>query len=854
MQAGLELINAELLRRGIQLVIQNSDVDAGWRAERLGERKIYFRVVGLDGGLVFHFGDWRDASAKFTMHTHGDKPSAKTARELKRLTKELEKEREGKALIAKGMVEELFERWRSSDTGDSSDYLEKKNLKRPEGVVVRPGVNDRQKILVVPMFDASGEFWNVQQIFGNGRKLYQKNARKKGLMHVLGGPGDGLGGPVGDASAGPVYVGEGFATCLAAWEVMQHKTYVSFDVKNLEAVVQAAVKRFGPERVVILADFDGATYIKTGENPGMLAAQKLSLKYRVRVAVPVGLEAGVQENVDFADLGAAERGEALSDGRLVGWEDLTQRVFELPREKKKKAPAVAAETEAVEVVRPPAATQPLDVKALVLKAKDRLEDLNTEDKLPKDAWFKRIEPTATPGGGGGEPEPAIVFPTQDDGFFFKHEGEERVKYSPDYDGFALYMRAKHHLKTNDGFNYRYADHHYKTVSNLELKNLTKRAIRPNQTPSMIAAFSDVARMENFTHADELLEPQAKINLANGVLNVKNRELLAHSPKYFFRYKLPHAYDPEARCPNWLKFLNATFEGNEALVSVLAEIFGYTLLGGEPFLHKAFVLSGDGRNGKSAVLDVLKYLIGPTNFSSIPVENLNKPFSVIMADGKLANIIGETTADRINSEAFKTAVGGEQLIAAQKNMPEFAMCFTARMIMACNKLPHLGDATSGAYEKFFILPFNRYLHESERTASFAQLNLFPEAAGIINWALDGLERLIRRGKRLPKIDAVSEQTVQLREENDVVYAWMLEHVKFDETARDTHQVKDFYGHFVEWCKNTGRQYASQNTFCKRIAAEFKRHPSLTHSYPGRVFTVTSGVRIDVKRRGGAGLAY
>lgn len=434
---------------------------------------------------------------------------------------------------------------------------------------------------------------------------------------------------------------------------------------------------------------------------------------------------------------------------------------------------------------------------------------------------------------------SLDYQTKDNGFFLKVEklnskgevvldpdGGPIYKEVPDHYGLAKYLKNEHHLKSNDAHTYRYLDDYYQVISRYGLENLIINLTKEKAKPNQIDGFYKVIRGADFVSHDMLKEPDGFLNLNNGVLDVARQQLLPHSPEMFFRYKLPHNFSPEAQCPNWLEFLNFVFDKNKELIDLSAEIFGYAMAGGKPWLHKAFLLYGEGRNGKSTYIDVLNHILGKNNICSIPIQNLCKPFSVVMADGKLANIIGETTAGDVESEFFKMAVGGEDLVAAHKGFPEYSMPFYAKIFFAANKLPRFRDQTTGAYEKLCIIPFNRYIKPEERKPMMAERFLFGEAPGIINWALRGLENLLKRG-RLATVSSVSEEMESYRVESDSVYDWIKSEVFIGEKDGPNQvfmlKIKAFYNNYCCFCEKSGRPALSLIGFGRRVVAELRKNP-------------------------------
>ena len=312
----------------------------------------------------------------------------------------------------------------------------------------------------------------------------------------------------------------------------------------------------------------------------------------------------------------------------------------------------------------------------------------------------------------------------------------------------------------------------------------------------------------------LESPQGYVNLANGVLGIKDNIIEDHSKKYFFKYVTPISYDPEAQCPQFMKYLHETFEGDKDLIEATFQAYGYCLMGGEPFLHKAFFLSGAGRNGKSVWLHILRHLLGLENVSTVSISLLDRPFSVIQMDGKLANIVGEIpTGKKLDADLFKTAVGGEYLTAAYKGKDEFGLKINTRLVFAGNNLPVFGDTSSGMWEKLYIIPFDRYLEESERDPEIFN-RLETELPGILNYSIWAAQGLLK-SKKLVRCERVVRAVQEYREETDSVYDFWSEHVGILDDGMDKTYLKTLYNYYVEFCQENSKKALGRKHFSKRM---------------------------------------
>lgn len=406
--------------------------------------------------------------------------------------------------------------------------------------------------------------------------------------------------------------------------------------------------------------------------------------------------------------------------------------------------------------------------------------------------------------------------SKDEGFYIRR-GKKLV---PDYYGWANYFINKHKFFFSPSGFYIYDAglKHYRPTNKDEINFMLTEDTGSRVDPTHRELFIKTLFGLSYNMKAKFNENKPVINLKNGILNVATQELVPHSSNYFFTYCLPVEYNPAAKCDEWMAFLDRIFPQNSEYKMICAQIFGYILYGGDPWLHKAFVLYGEGRNGKSTFLSVLQSLIGHSNFSSVSLSNLNKPFSTYRLDGKLANITGETPSDKINAEIFKEATSGGLITAARKFEDEYDFECRAKFIFACNDMPKFGENTVGMQERLYFIPFMQYFEKSERRHDMKQV-LTAELSGILNWALAGLAILLNE-RYLPETDATNQLMNEYNIESDSVYAWADEFLDIGENLHVRNKTTSLYNHYRVYAKDRGRHVVSDKSFGKRLKKYLK----------------------------------
>ncbi|MCK5200364.1 MAG: hypothetical protein KAR21_18535, partial [Spirochaetales bacterium] len=87
------------------------------------------------------------------------------------------------------------------------------------------------------------------------------------------------------------------------------------------------------------------------------------------------------------------------------------------------------------------------------------------------------------------------------------------------------------------------------------------------------------------------------NCRNGMIDLYSGRLIPHEKERMITKVSPVAYDPEAECPLWKKFLKEIFGKNKDLINFIQRALGWALTG-DTSSQAMFILYGNGANGKS----------------------------------------------------------------------------------------------------------------------------------------------------------------------------------------------------------------------------------------------------------------
>jgi putative DNA primase/helicase len=336
--------------------------------------------------------------------------------------------------------------------------------------------------------------------------------------------------------------------------------------------------------------------------------------------------------------------------------------------------------------------------------------------------------------------------------------------------------TEHFAQDVGGKLYRYVDGVYQPRADKTIKKITKRccqrfAQQSSWSPRLAEHVAEFIRVD----APELWErpPIEVVNVANGLLNLRTRELLPHSPEHRSPIQLPVSYDPSATCPVIDKFVAEVFPSDA--IDLAYEIHGWLMV---PYtsIQKAILLLGEGGNGKSTFLTMLTAFLGRHNTSAVSLHRLeSQRFSVARLVGRLANICADLPSEHLSGTSiFKAITGGDTVDAERKFCEGFEFEPYSRLVFSANSPPRSQDSSDGFFDRWCVVPFDRRIRgtgqEIPKAELDARLSAPSELSGLLNRAVEGWHRIQVQG-RLTESESVRAAWQQFHAATDPLSVWL-----------------------------------------------------------------------------------
>ena len=387
--------------------------------------------------------------------------------------------------------------------------------------------------------------------------------------------------------------------------------------------------------------------------------------------------------------------------------------------------------------------------------------------------------------------------TKDTGFY--NITPEGKLGKPNYEDLMRWYEEQHPFVSSEdnGMIYTYNGKAWEPTHRTPIHAFAEHHFNPKPSSMMCREFEQKIKRNNTVPQHFFNKPQM-VNFANGTLHLENSSFVDHDKEDGFKYVLPFEYDPAAECPRFDKFMEEVTLNDKDLEMVLLEYMGYSLCAIDPAIgQKGLVLIGEGANGKSVLIDLLKYLAGENNYTAMLMGNeLNKLENRSNLDGKLFNVSEEVPSNALSeSPVFKTLTAGGEISARKLYSDSYTFKNIAKVIMACNDLPPSRDGSYGFSRRFLIAPFNATFDENNRDV-YIREKLYAEAAGIFNRCLKAAKRFMRRGK-FHHSDQVEAAVRQYMRDNQPVNDWVnCELIKDPQESLDVETAYKKYAFYAE----------------------------------------------------------
>lgn len=300
---------------------------------------------------------------------------------------------------------------------------------------------------------------------------------------------------------------------------------------------------------------------------------------------------------------------------------------------------------------------------------------------------------------------------------------------------------------------------------------------------------------------------------NGTYNLDTNVWDINRPENYLIHQSPVPYVEDATCPKFVKFLTE-IAGSEQLAGYVLRAMAYTL-SGHTDEQCMFILHGTGKNGKSALFEIIRGIMGPYGAGLVASSLLQDVRGTTREPTEIAKLqfsrYVETQETEITSRfaegLIKSITGGESITARELYRKSFQFKPKFKMWLATNHKPDIHGTDLGIWRRIRLIPFNYEVPDSKVDTRIAARILADEAPGILRLLIESYKTYRLRGLDEPLL--ITRATQEYQTEMDPVTPFVDEQcVKGEDLSCS---LKQMYQHYRTFSEAEGLRPMTQRRF-------------------------------------------
>lgn len=357
-----------------------------------------------------------------------------------------------------------------------------------------------------------------------------------------------------------------------------------------------------------------------------------------------------------------------------------------------------------------------------------------------------------------------------------------VRYCPPWDKWLLWTGS--HWRIDDLMDvaqlagdmprelYRKAGESIDTARRRTIAGLARALESRRKQSDLLAA----ARCRVVVSHTDLDKGRFLLNASNGTIDLSTGTLRPHARLDLLTHDTEIPYSPDTAAPLWERFLFEIFAGDTDLIRFVQRAVGYSLTG-DVREQVLLICHGNGSNGKSVFLNIVRKLLGKLALQAAPdllMADRHRRHPTEQADlfGKRLVVCQETAEGRrFNESLVKQLTGGDAITARRMFEDNWTFEPTHKLWLATNHRPEIRGTDHAIWRRIRLIPFNVQFSDDgdHRKDPDMEAKLTAELPRIMAWGVRGCLDRQREGLRAP--EAVKAATAGYQADMDVLSAFL-----------------------------------------------------------------------------------
>ncbi|GAA3483214.1 DNA primase family protein [Streptomyces yanii] len=317
---------------------------------------------------------------------------------------------------------------------------------------------------------------------------------------------------------------------------------------------------------------------------------------------------------------------------------------------------------------------------------------------------------------------------------------------------------------------------------------------------------------------------------DGIVDLHTGRLRKPDPSRDFHSRATSVAPQPMDTPRWYTFLADTFgddaEGQET-IDFLHLLLGYSITGDVgaqvlPFLH------GEGKNGKSVLLDTMIQILGDYADAAPPGFLMDRgAFSEHSTEltelhGRRLIVCSELKPnDKFDEARVRLLTGGDKIKARRMRQDYFSFTPTHHLWLLGNHRPEVSTGGFAFWRRIRLIPFTQVVPAKRRIDNLAFELVRDEGPGILQWLIEGARRYLATRDPLEGPDRVRIATSAYATTEDHIGRFLTECCTRDTGTGTDLRVEQglLYAEYTTWCNaGEGVRAATARVFATRVRQE------------------------------------
>lgn len=289
--------------------------------------------------------------------------------------------------------------------------------------------------------------------------------------------------------------------------------------------------------------------------------------------------------------------------------------------------------------------------------------------------------------------------------------------------------------------------------------------------------------------------------------------------YHITAHLSLQYDRQAAAPRFLAILDRIFESDapdeqKRKKALVQEFYGACVFGIASRYQQCLIMHGPGGNGKSTLQEILKRFVfsGDTCCSVSPLR-WHEEFALVGLRDKRLNSVEELpqSGRLLAGDVFKQVIGGSEIQARKLYQNSSKFRPVCGHVFSTNIFPKITDQSHGFWRRVLLVSCNTPVISGVSIDEIMD-SLEGEGPGILNWCIEGVERLLKnRAYTLP--ESHLKELEEWRIGTEPVRAFLRDATRQDVTKKA--RSREVWEAYNKWARQTHHFMVTEIRFAEKM---------------------------------------